>query len=58
LIAAFGEVPWVHVSELAAALIEQCVSQGAIAKETLWAKDLQEIGSGLLEPGDYVPSED
>jgi len=51
--AQFGPTPWVHVSELAAAMIEQGLS--GISKETLWGNDLQEIGSKVLKAEDYVP---
>ena len=51
----FGEVPWVHVSELAAAMMEQGIS--GVTKDTLWGSDCQAIGSKLLRPEDYVPME-
>ncbi|KAF2438902.1 NAD(P)-binding protein [Karstenula rhodostoma CBS 690.94] len=51
----FGPTPWVHLSELAAAMIEQAVS--GVSKETLWGNDLVEIGSRVLKKDDYVPME-
>lgn len=51
--AQFGPTPWVHVSELAAAMIEQTLS--GISKDTLWGDDLQKIGSKVLKEEDYVP---
>ncbi|KAF2864927.1 hypothetical protein BDV95DRAFT_555213 [Massariosphaeria phaeospora] len=53
IFAQFGPTPWVHVSELAAAMIQQCLD--GITKEPLWGKDLQEIGSKALRQEDYVP---
>lgn len=50
--AQFGPTPWVHVSELAAAMIEQALH--GISVETLWGSDLQQIGSKVLQPEDYV----
>ncbi|PVI04899.1 NAD(P)-binding protein [Periconia macrospinosa] len=55
LFSKFGATPWIHVSELAAAMIELCVS--GITKETLWSKDMQEIASKVLKMEDYVPGE-
>jgi len=43
------EVPWIHVSEIAAAMVDQCVN--GITKEPLWSKDLLEIGSRFLRKG-------
>jgi hypothetical protein len=43
------------VSELAAAMIEQCV--GGVTKDPLWARDLGEIGERVLKREDYVPVE-
>ncbi|KAF1963215.1 NAD(P)-binding protein [Byssothecium circinans] len=51
--ALFGPTPWVHVSELAAAMIEQCLN--GITMDPLWGQDLVEIGSKELRPEDYVP---
>ncbi|KAJ4300795.1 hypothetical protein N0V90_002883 [Kalmusia sp. IMI 367209] len=51
--AQFGPLPWVHVSELAAAMIEQCL--GGITNDPLWSQDLAEIASKVLKPGDYAP---
>lgn len=53
--AQFGPTPWVHVSELAAAMIEQSVN--GISKETLWADDLREIGTKVLKKEDYSLAE-
>ena len=52
LFAQFGDTPWVHVSELAAAMIQQCLD--GITKDPLWGKDLVEIGSRVLRTEDYV----
>jgi hypothetical protein len=49
--AQFGSTPWVHVSELAAAMIEQGLS--GISNDTLWGDDLQKIGSRVLKAEDY-----
>ncbi|KAF2014087.1 NAD(P)-binding protein [Aaosphaeria arxii CBS 175.79] len=51
--AQFGSTPWVHVSELAAAMIEQGLS--GVSQETLWGNDLQKIGSSILKAEDYAP---
>jgi hypothetical protein len=40
------DVPWIHVSEIAAGLVDQCVN--GITKEPLWSKDLLEIGTRFL----------
>lgn len=40
------DVPWIHVSQIAAAMIDQCVN--GITKEPLWSKDLLDIGSPFL----------
>ncbi|OJD11936.1 hypothetical protein AJ78_07397 [Emergomyces pasteurianus Ep9510] len=48
----FGPRPWVHVSELAAAMIDQCLN--GITKDPLWAVDLEEIGSRILRKEDYI----
>jgi hypothetical protein len=50
--AQFGPTPWVHVSELAAAMIEQGLS--GIDNDTLWGDDLQKIGAKVLKAEDYV----
>lgn len=52
--AQFGPTPWVHVSELAAAMIE--LGSSGVSQETLWEGDLQRIGSAVLKVGDYAPS--
>jgi hypothetical protein len=51
----FGPAPWVHVSELAAALIDQCLN--GITKDPLWPADVAEIGSRVIRREDYVASE-
>lgn len=48
----FGDTPTVHVSELAAVMIDQCLH--GITEEPLWAKDIVRIGKGLLKEEDYV----
>ncbi|PGG97605.1 hypothetical protein GX51_07237 [Blastomyces parvus] len=48
----FGHTPWVHVSELAAAMIDQCLN--GITKDPLWGGDLAEIGSRALRKEDYL----
>ena len=48
----FGNVLPVHVSELAAALIDQCLN--GITKDPLWGDDLAQIGQRVLSKEDYV----
>jgi hypothetical protein len=48
----FGYIIRVHVSELAAAMIDQCLS--GITKDPLWSKDLVEIGQRVLHEEDYL----
>ena len=48
----FGHTPTVHLSQLAAAMIDQCL-QG-ITKYPLWGEDLVEIGQRALSPEDYL----
>ena len=48
----FGDVPSLHVSELAAAMIDQCVN--GITKDPLWPDDLLEIGQRVLSKENYV----
>ncbi|KAF2792574.1 NAD(P)-binding protein [Melanomma pulvis-pyrius CBS 109.77] len=55
LFAQFGDTPWVHVSELAAAMIQQCLD--GITKDPLWAKDLVQIGSRVLRTEDYATAQ-
>lgn len=50
--AMFGDTPTVHVSELAAAMIDQCLH--GITEEPLRAKDIVRIGKNVLKEGDYV----
>ncbi|KAE9369841.1 NAD(P)-binding protein [Stipitochalara longipes BDJ] len=47
-----GHKPRVHVSELAAAMIDQCLH--GITKDTLWSDDLAEIGQRVLRTEDYL----
>lgn len=47
-----GDTPKVHVSELAAAMIEQCLT--GITMEPLSNKDLEEIGRSALQEADYL----
>ncbi|KUJ07722.1 NAD(P)-binding protein [Mollisia scopiformis] len=44
--ALFGDTPTIHVSELAAALIDQCLN--GITEDPLWAKELVRIGKRVL----------
>jgi hypothetical protein len=48
----FGHIIRVHVSELAAAMIDQCLN--GITKDPLWSKDLAEIGQRVLHEEDYL----
>ncbi|KAH8698672.1 hypothetical protein BGW36DRAFT_376574 [Talaromyces proteolyticus] len=48
----FGHTPRVHVSELAAAMIDQC--QNGITNDPLWSSKLAEIGKKVLKAEDYV----
>ena len=48
----FGHSPSVHVSDLAATMIEQCLT--GITKDPLWSEDLEKIGTGLLSKEDYA----
>ncbi|QKX64642.1 uncharacterized protein TRUGW13939_11818 [Talaromyces rugulosus] len=48
----FGHTPRVHVSELAAAVIDQC--QHGITKDPLWSDELAEIGKRVLKEEDYL----
>ncbi|KAL9586253.1 MAG: hypothetical protein Q9212_001029 [Teloschistes hypoglaucus] len=48
----FGHTPIVHLSELAAAMIDQC--QHGITKDPLWGEDLVEIAQRALSPEDYL----
>ena len=49
---AFGHTPTVHLSELAAVMIEQCLN--GITKDPLWSEDLVEIGQRILSKEDYL----
>jgi len=48
----FGPTPTVHVSELAAAMIDQCLN--GITKDPLFGDDLLKIGQKLLNKDDYL----
>ena len=48
----FGYSPKVHVSELAAAMIDQCLN--GITKDPLWNDDLEKIGQRVLRKEDYL----
>ncbi|GAM35248.1 hypothetical protein TCE0_017f03433 [Talaromyces pinophilus] len=48
----FGHTPRVHVSELAAAMIDQC--QHGITEDPLWSDKLSEIGKRVLREEDYL----
>ena len=50
--AIFGDTPVVHISELAAAMIDQCLN--GITGDPLWAVDLVRIGKGTLSVEDYL----
>jgi hypothetical protein len=47
-----GHVPRVHVSELAAAMIDQCLN--GIIQDPLWSDDLAKIGKSVLSKEDYL----
>lgn len=47
----FGHTPHVHVSELAAAMIDQC--QHGVTEDPLWSDKLFEIGKRVLREEDY-----
>ena len=48
----FAHTPTVHLSELAAAMIDQCLN--GIMKDPLWTEDLVEIGQRVLHKEDYL----
>lgn len=48
----FGHTPTVHLSELAAAMIDQCLH--GITEGPLWGEDLVEIYQRALSPEDYL----
>ncbi|KAF4626500.1 hypothetical protein G7Y89_g11659 [Cudoniella acicularis] len=48
----FADTPIMHVSELAAAMIDQCLN--GITKDPLWAKDIMDIGKRVLGEEDYL----
>ncbi|KAL8908868.1 MAG: hypothetical protein Q9207_000594 [Kuettlingeria erythrocarpa] len=48
----FGHIPTVRLSELAAAMIDQCLH--GITKNPLWGEDLVEIGQRALSPENYL----
>ena len=48
----FGDIPEVHLLELAAAMVDQCVN--GITKDPLWNEDLIEIGRKVLQEEDYL----
>ncbi|KAJ8063297.1 hypothetical protein OCU04_008527 [Sclerotinia nivalis] len=48
----FGNSPKVHVSEIAAAMISQCLN--GVTKDPLWGDDLAKIGQGILSERDYL----
>jgi hypothetical protein len=48
----FGHTPKVHVSELAAGMIDQCLN--GITKDPLWSNDFVEIGQHVLREEDYL----
>ena len=52
MVAMFGYFPKVHVSEIAAAMIDQCSHD--ITKEPLSNTDLEEMGKKLLKKEDYL----
>lgn len=52
LFSMYGHAPKVHVSELAAAMIDQCLN--GITKDPLWSDDLVEIAQRVLKEEDYL----
>ncbi|CAL8578623.1 hypothetical protein XPA_004390 [Xanthoria parietina] len=52
LVESFGHTATVHVSELAAAMLDQCLH--GVTKDPLWGEDLVEIGRRVLREGDYL----
>ena len=50
--AVFGTTPVIHVSEIAAAMINVCSQD--ITQEPLWASDLVEMGRRVLQKEDYL----
>ena len=52
LVSMFGHAHTVHVSELAAAMIDQCLN--GITKDPLSSSDLVEIGQRRLRKEDYL----
>ena len=52
LLETFGHTPTVHLSKLAAAIIDQCPY--GITKDPLWREDLVEVGQRALSPEDYL----
>lgn len=48
----FGHTPTVYLSELAAAMIDQCLN--GVTKDPLWSEDLIEIGQRILHKEDYL----
>ena len=48
----FGHTPVVHPSELAAAMIDQCLH--GITKDPLWGEDLMKIGQRALKTEGYL----
>ena len=52
----FGDIPEVHLSELAAAMVDQCVN--GITKDPLWNEDLIKIGRRVLREEDYLTEKD
>ena len=52
LFKAFGDTPTLHVSELAAAMLEQCLN--GITKDPLWSTNLLEIGQRVIREEGYL----
>lgn len=48
----FGHTPMVHLSELAAAMIDQFLN--GVTKDPLWSEDWVEIGQRTLHKEDYL----
>ncbi|ODH22780.1 hypothetical protein ACO22_05469 [Paracoccidioides brasiliensis] len=47
-----GRATWVHVSELASTMNDQCIN--GITKDALWGENAEEFGSRILCKEDYI----
>jgi hypothetical protein len=52
VLSVFGNVSSIHVSELAVAMIDQCVN--GITEDPLWPQELVNIGKKLITEEDYL----